>query len=227
MSEQKLKHLGIILDGNRRWAKAHGLPSFEGHRAGYKKVVEVLKWCREVGIENLTLYCFSTENWKRSKEEVGFLMKLFEHVFVRDVKRLNKENVCVRVLGHKQGLSKKLQLAIEKAEILTKNNTGGNLNLALNYGGRQELVDAFNKILKTPPKEITEELISKNIYTVGLPDPDMIMRTSGEYRISGFLTWQSVYSELYFIQQNWPEFSREDFDGMVSEFYNRQRRFGK
>lgn len=227
MSEQKLKHLGIIMDGNRRWAKERGLPAFEGHRAGYNKVSEVLQWCRDAGIESLTLYAFSVENWQRSKEEVGFLMGLFEQLFAKDVKRLHQDNVCVRVLGSKVGLSDKMQKDIEKVENLTKNNTGGNLNLAINYSGRQELVDAFNKILKNPPPEVTAEIISQNIYSAGLPDPDLIMRTSGENRLSGFLTWQSVYSELYFINHNWPEFSKEDFDEMLTEFSRRQRRFGK
>jgi len=225
--EQKIYHLGIIMDGNRRWAKARGLPPFEGHRAGYKKVEEVLRWCKEAGIKILTLFAFSTENWQRSKEEVNFLMKLFFQALSKDVKKLHENNVRVRVIGRREGLSKKLQEAIEKAEKLTENNTGVILNLAINYGGRAELVDAFKKMIANPQKEITEETISQNLYTVGLPDPDLIIRTSGEQRLSGFLTWQSVYSELLFINRYWPEFSKEDFEMVLAEFANRQRRYGK
>jgi len=225
--EQKLQHLGIIMDGNRRWAKARGLSAFEGHRAGYRKIEDILKWCRDAGIKILTLYVFSTENWQRAKDEVDFLMKLFYLVFTRDIKELHKNNVCVRVIGRKEGLSKKLQEVIKKSEELTKNNTGGMLNLAINYGGRQEVVDAFNKILKSPLKEITEEIILQNLYTAGLPDPDLIIRTSGEFRISGFLLWQSAYSEFYFTKHHWPEFSKHDFDDALADFANRQRRFGK
>lgn len=225
--KQKVHHLGIIMDGNRRWARGHGLKPFEGHRAGYKKIGEVLKWCQAAGIKILTLYAFSTENWQRSKEEVGFLMKLFYLGLTKDIKTLHKNNVRLQIIGRKEDLSKKLQQAIQQAEELTKNNTAGVLNLAINYGGRQELVDAFNKILKTKPKKITENLISKNIYTANLPDPDLIIRTSNEQRLSGFLTWQSIYSELYFTKHHWPEFSKEDFDNALADFANRQRRFGK
>ncbi len=225
--KSKIKHLGIIVDGNRRWAKARRLPSFEGHRAGYKKVGDILHWCRDAGIKILTVYTFSTENWQRSKKEVDFLMKLFYLAFTEDIKKLHKNNICVRVIGRKNGLSEKIQKAIKKSEELTKNNTAIILNLAINYGGRPELVDAFNKILKNPPKEITEDLISKNVYTAGLPDPDLIIRTSGEKRLSGFLIWQSPYSELCFIKHYWPEFSKEDFNKALNDFAHRQRRFGK
>ena len=225
--KSKIKHLGIIMDGNRRWATTRRLPSFEGHRAGYKKVEDILNWCRDAGIKILTLYAFSTENWQRSKKEVDFLMKLFYLAFTKDIKELHKNNICVRVIGRKNGLSEKIQKAIKRSEELTKNNTAIILNLAINYGGRPELVDAFNKILKNPPKEITEDLISKNIYTAGLPDPDLIIRTSGERRLSGFLTWQSAYSELYFIKRHWPEFSKEDFNDILNDFASRQRRFGQ
>jgi len=215
------------MDGNRRWATTRRLPSFEGYRAGYKKIEDVLRWCRDAGIKILTLYAFSTENWQRSKKEVDFLMKLFYLALTKDIKKLHKNKVCVRVIGREEGLSKKLQQAIKKAEALTKNNTAAILNLAINYGGRLELVDAFNKILKNPPKEITEDLISQNIYTADLPDPDLIIRTSGERRLSEFLTWQSAYSEFYFIKRHWPEFSKEDFDDALNDFANRQRRFGQ
>ncbi|MDP3051973.1 MAG: polyprenyl diphosphate synthase [bacterium] len=225
--DQKVKHLGIIIDGNRRWARSRGLPPFEGHRAGYKKIKEVTEWCRDAGIKILTIFAFSTENWQRPKEEVDFLMGLFYLALTRDIKKLLKENVCVRIIGRREGLPKKLQEAIKKSTELTKNNTGCMLNLAINYGGRPELVDAFKKILADPPQEITEETISKNLNTAGQPDPDLIIRTSGEQRLSGFLTWQSAYSELLFINNHWPEFSKQDFDDALADFDNRQRRFGK
>ncbi len=152
--EPKIKHLGIIMDGNRRWAKARRLPFFEGHRAGYKKIEGVLHWCHDAGIKILTLYAFSTENWQRPKKEVDFLMKLFYLAFTKNIKKLHKNNICVRVIGRKKGLSEKIQKAIKKSEELTKNNTAIILNLAINYGGRLELVDAFNKILKIHPKKL-------------------------------------------------------------------------
>jgi undecaprenyl diphosphate synthase len=225
--DQPVKHLGIIMDGNRRWAKAQGLPSFEGHRAGYKKVEEVLHWCRDVGVEILTLFAFSTENWRRTKREVDFLMNLFYLVFDQDIKKLHANKVRVRLIGRREGLSAKLQAVVKEAEELTKDDTGGTLNLAINYGGRAEIVDAFKKILTNPPAEITEETISQNLYVAGQPDPDLIIRTSGERRLSGFLTWQSAYSELLFINHHWPEFSKQDFDEALADFDDRQRRFGK
>ncbi len=225
--DQKVKHLGIIIDGNRRWAKARGLPPFEGHRAGYKKTKEVAEWCRDAGIKILTIFAFSVENWQRPKKEVDFLMKLFYLALAKEIKKFHKNNVRVRIIGRKEGLSKKLQQAIKKAEELTESNTGSVLNLAINYGGRPELVDAFKKIFKNPPAEITEKTISQNLYTADQPDPDLIIRTSGEQRLSGFLTWQSAYSELLFINRHWPEFSKQDFDDALADFANRQRRFGK
>jgi undecaprenyl diphosphate synthase len=224
--EKKIEHLAIILDGNRRWARENGLTSLEGHKAGYDKVKEVLRWCREVGIGTLTLYAFSTENWKRSQEEVQYLMDLFYLVFSKEIKILHKENVRVRVIGHKSGLSKRLQGAIEKIEKLTENNTNGNLNIALNYGGRQELVDAFNNLRINFKGEITQAAIANALYTANQPDPDLIIRTSGEQRLSGFLLWQGAYSELLFVKHHWPAFSRDDFNSAISEFENRQRRYG-
>lgn len=225
--DQPVKHLGIIMDGNRRWAKAQGLPTFEGHRAGYNKIDEVLRWCRDAGVKTLTLFAFSTENWQRAKDEVDFIMGLFYQAFTDDIKKLHKNNIRVRLIGRKDGLTEKLQEAVRKAEELTQNNDGCNLNLAINYGGRPELVDACKKILKNPPAEITEETISQNLYTAGQPDPDLIIRTSGEQRLSGFLTWQSAYSELLFVSHHWPDFSKQDFDDALTNFANRQRRFGK
>jgi len=215
------------MDGNRRWAKSQGLPSFEGHRAGYKKVGELLEWCREAKIETLTLFAFSTENWQRAKDEVDFLMGLFYQVFNHDIKKLHENKVRVRLIGRKETLPDNLAKAIKAAEELTQDNIGYNLNFAINYGGGAELLDAFKKILKNPPEEITEETITNNLYTAGQSDPDLIIRTSGEQRLSGFLTWQSAYSELLFIQHHWPEFSQQDFNDALTNFANRHRRFGK
>jgi len=225
--EQKIQHLGIIMDGNRRWARARGLAPFKGHLAGYKKVKEVAEWCRQNGIKILTLYAFSTENWKRPRKEVNYLMQLFNFMLTKDIKNLCKNKIQLNIVGRRDGFSKKLQKAIQKAEASTKDYADFTLNLAINYGGRQEIVDAVNKIFKQPPEEITEDLISKNIYTTGQPDPDLIVRTSGEQRLSGFLTWQSVYSELFFTKSHWPEFSKNDFDQVLVEFAARQRRYGK
>ncbi|MEK7211040.1 MAG: polyprenyl diphosphate synthase, partial [Patescibacteria group bacterium] len=186
-----------------------------------------LRWCRDAGVKTLTLFAFSTENWQRAKEEVYFLMGLFYRAFTEDIKKLHENNIRVLLIGRKEGLSKKLQGAILQAEELTKNNDGCTLNLAINYGGRPELMDAFKKILKNPPAEITEETISQNLYTAEQANPDLIIRTSGEQRLSGFLTWQSAYSELLFVNHHWPEFSKDDFDGALTDFAARQRRFGK
>lgn len=227
MTGTKIKHLGIIIDGNRRWARIRGLKPPEGHRAGLKKIEEIVQWCHDANIKIITLYCFSTENWQRDKKEVDFLMRIFYQLFTKNVKEIHKNNIKLRVIGRKQELSRKLQGAIKKAEELTKNNTGGILNLAINYGGRSELVDAFNKIVENPPSKITEKIISQNLYAADLPDPDLIIRTSGELRLSGFLLWQSTYSELYFTKKHWPDFSKEDFDDALSDFASRQRRFGK
>ncbi len=229
VNEKKLVHLGIIMDGNRRWAKKLGLSPLEGHRTGYEKAKKVLEWCRAAGIKILTLYAFSIENWQRPEKEVNFLMSFLHYFLTNDIKKLHENNVRVKIIGRKDGLPEKLQAAIQEAEELTKNNTGPTVNIAINYGGRQEIVDAVNKILKSLPcgEKITEKMISENIYTAGLPEPDLIIRTSGEIRLSGFLMWQSVYSELCFTKQNWPDFSRFDFHGALEEFSRRQRRFGK
>ncbi len=219
-------HVGIIMDGNRRWAREKGLLPFEGHRAGYQKIKEVGEWFLDAGVKILTLFTFSTENWKRPKDEVDFLMDFLHLAFTQDIGDLHKKNIRVMVIGRKTDLSTKIQSAIAKAEELTRNNTRGTLNLAISYGGRAELVDAFKKIRESGQSEITEEVIAKHIYTADLPDPDLIIRTSGEQRLSGFLLWQSAYSELYFCSRHWPDFAREDFDAALKSFAERQRRFG-
>lgn len=223
-------HLGIIIDGNRRWAKKKGLPTLEGHRQGYNKLKKVGKWCKAKGVKILTIFAFSTENWNRSKEEVSYLMRLLVQAFSKkEVDELNKNGIQLRVIGQKERLAKDLQKMIREAEGRTENNKEGILNLAISYGGRPEIIEAIKKIIKKkiPPEKITEEIISQNLWTEGLSDPDLIIRTSGEQRTSGFLTWQSVYSELYFCKKYWPDFTEKDLDEALLDYKLRQRRFGK
>jgi undecaprenyl diphosphate synthase len=218
------RHLAIIIDGNRRWAKKRRLPGFEGHKKGFDKVSEIGDYCLEKGVKILTLYCFSTENWKRSKAEVGYLMRLLAKAFSREqVKKLNDGGVKMQALGQKERLPKFLQKKIERAEELTKNNKKGILNLAISYGGRAEIIQAVRKIRG----EITEKKLNDNLWTKGLPDPDLIIRTGGEQRLSNFLTWQSAYAELYFTDKYWPEFTKKDLDEAFEEYSKRSRRFGK
>lgn len=223
-----VRHLAIIMDGNRRWAKRRGLPTLAGHRRGYDVVMKMGDWCLDRGIEILTVYAFSTENWNRSKKEVGYLMKLLSMALSKEVGGLHRKNIRISVIGRIHELPKRLQLHIASAMELTKNNTRGTLQLAINYGGRAEIVDAVKKIYRTAKSSatITEKSVGEAMYTALQPDPDMIIRTSGEQRLSGFLAWQGVYSELYFTPKNWPEFSERDLDVALSEFKNRQRRFG-
>lgn len=213
------------MDGNRRWARVNNLKTIKGHLNGQKTLEKVLNWCKEADISILTLYAFSNENWQRPKEEVDFLMKAFYLAFSRDIEKLNKNNIKVRVIGDLKNLPEKLQKVILKAMDLTKNNNDFILNLAINYSGRLEIVQAVNKALESSRK-IDEDSISQNLYTANLPDPDLIIRTSGEKRLSGFLLWQSAYSELVFVKNYWPDFSKIDFDLALEDFYQRQRRFG-
>ena len=223
-------HVGIIIDGNRRWASEKGLPTFEGHRQGYEKLKKVGKWCKNRGVKILTIFTFSTENWNRAEKEVNYLMKLLRHALAeREINWVHKEGIKLRVIGQKERLDNSLQQLIKKAEKKTKNNKEGILNLAISYGGRPEIVSAIKKIVrkKILPKDITEEVINKNLWTAGLPYPDLLIRTSGELRTSGFLTWQAAYSELYFLDKHWPDFTESDLDKAFSEYARRQRRFGQ
>ncbi len=220
-------HLAIIIDGNRRWARSKGLPSLEGHQKGFDKVNEIGEYCLKRGIKILTFYCFSTENWNRSKAEVTYLMRLLGKAFTKEnIKRFNNRGVKMQVIGQKQRLPKSLQKKIEKAEKETKNNKKGILNLAISYGGKPEIVQAVKNILKKGLL-ITEKSINNNLWTKGLPDPDIIIRTGGEKRLSNFLTWQSTYSELYFPKKYWPDFTEKDLDKALKEYSMRKRRFGK
>ncbi len=223
--KKNLNHLGIILDGNRRWAKEKGLSAFEGHKKGLDNIKKVINWCKEKGIKTLTLFVFSTENWKRPKNEVDYLMKLAEKMELH-FKEASKQNIKIRVIGQRDNLSPKVQNSINKLEELTKNNKAMTLNLALSYGGRAEIVEAVKNIIrqKIPIDKINEALISKNLWTSEL---DLIIRTGKEQRISNFLIWQAAYSELYFLKKYWPDFNKKDLEEAISEYARRQRRYGK
>lgn len=221
------KHVAIIMDGNGRWAQNQGKPRLFGHRAGAKTVRRILTEAGELGIKYLTLYAFSTENWKRSKLEVNGLMKLFSQ-YLRDEKdELMKKNVRLKILGRRIGVDSSLLKAIDETVYYLKDNTGITLNLAFNYGGRAEIVDSVNALIKSGKSEITEEDIKANLYGgIEIPDPDLIIRTSGEFRTSNFLVWQSAYSEFYITETYWPDFSEEEFRETINQFMKRDRRFG-
>lgn len=224
-----IKHLGIILDGNRRWAKEHGLPTLEGHRRGYDNVKAVGLAALNRGVEHLTVFAFSTENWKRSEEEVGYLMDLLHHALTAEIDFYMDNDIRLRVIGRRDGLSEKLVAAIDDAENKTSGNARGQINICINYGGRAEIVDAVKAIVAdgTKSEDVTEELVASKTWMAGIPDPDLIVRTSGEQRLSGFLTWCGVYSELLFVDVHWPAFGEADLDAAIAEFDSRQRRFGK
>jgi len=220
-------HLGIILDGNRRWAKEKGLPALEGHRRGREVTKKVVKWVKDKGIKILTLFVFSTENWKRTKKEVDFLMNLLEQTFnEKGIGELNKDWIKIKIIGQKEKLPASLQKKINDIEKKTENNKKMILNFALSYGGRAEIIDAVKNIIKKgiSPDKINEEVIKRNLWT---SDVDLIIRTGKEQRISNFLIWQAAYSELYFSQKYWPEFTEKDLEEALKEYARRQRRFGE
>lgn len=227
MKKPILHHLGIIMDGNRRWAKKRGLPAFFGHKKGYDKVLKVGDWCLERGIKVLTVFAFSTENWDRSKKEIDYLMNLLRQGLTRDIKSMHQKGIKVQIIGRLGQLPKNLQTVCHEAVELTKNNTKGILNIALNYGGRAEIVDGINKIIKDKFSQVTEQSFQNYLYDPKMPPADLIIRTSGEQRISGFLLWQSAYSEFYFTKTFWPDFSAADLDEALADYAGRQRRFGK
>ena len=226
------KHIAIIMDGNRRWAKAKGKPSGFGHKEGAKVLEKIVRYANKIGIEHITVYAFSTENWKRAEEEVSTLMALFQSYLDDYSKRADSENIKVKIIGNRKGLSDKMISSIEKCMERTKNNTGIVFNIALNYGGREELLNVTYKIAedvkngKLQPEEITEKDIEKYLYTAGQPDPDLLIRTSGEKRLSNFLPWQLSYSEFLFIDKNWPDFTEEDLNQAIEEYQKRTRKFG-
>ena len=225
-------HIAIIMDGNRRWARQRNLDVKTGHKEGAKTLENIVRYAKKVGIKYITVYAFSTENWKRSEEEVGALMILLQAYLDSYAKRADTEGIKVKVLGDISVLSKGMQNTIGKLEERTKDNTDINFNIALNYGGRDEIVKAVRKISEKVKngelnvEDINEEIISDNLYTSGMPDPDVVVRTSGEMRTSNFLPWQIVYSEFIFVEKNWPEFSEEDLDKVIEIYQKRNRKFG-
>ncbi len=233
MEQENLpKHIAIIMDGNRRWAKDKGLPVSLGHKEGAKTLEKIVRYANKIGIKHITVYAFSTENWKRTEEEVSTLMKLFQSYLDDYSKRADSENIKVKIIGNRNGLSEKMKNSIEKCMERTKNNTGITFNIALNYGGRDEIISAVKNITeKVKNKEIeiediNEQTITNNLYTKGQPDPDLLIRTSGEIRLSNFLPWQLVYAEFLFIEKNWPDFNEKDLDEAIEKYQNRNRKFG-
>lgn len=224
-----LNHLALIMDGNRRWAKERGLPTFMGHRAGYDRLLEIGEACLDRGISNLTVFAFSTENWKRSAEEVEFLMNLFDQALEKDFKRFLDKGARIRVLGRREGLRESTRRAIESMERDSSANSAATFGLCLNYGGRAEIVDACRRAIADglKPEDVTEAEINKRLYWPDMPEPDLVVRTSGEERLSGFLAWESVYSELYFCEKHWPDFDVAELDKALTIFQERERRRGK
>ena len=226
------KHIAIILDGNRRWAKENKVPVKMGHKRGADTLKKIVRYANKIGLEYLTVYAFSTENWKRSEEEVSALMSLLTQYLSDFAKKADTENIKIRILGDTSVLREDLQKSISDVMERTKDNTGLSFNIGLNYGGRDEIVKAVRKIAKKYKtneidiEDIDEELISKNLYTFDIPDPDLMIRTSGELRLSGFLIWQSAYTEFLFLEKYWPDFTEEDLDFSIEKYKKRNRKFG-
>ena len=221
-------HIGFIVDGNRRWARERGLPTLEGHRKGFNQVEKIATYAIKKGAKFVSFYLFSTENWNRSEEEVGYLMDLLRHNIKRLTKKFKKENIRCVVMGRRDPVPEDLLKSLYELEAETENNTRGTVCVCFNYGGHWELADTMTKILKNYPKdtEVTPEIIEQNLYHPEVPACDLIVRTSGEERISGFQLWRASYSEFLFIDKYFPEFIEEDFDFCVTEFEKRGRRFG-
>jgi len=227
------RHIAIIMDGNGRWANARGLPRAEGHRAGAESVREAVETCRQLGVDYLTLFAFSSENWSRPQKEIKALMKLLER-FLRDkLPEMLKQNVRLHTIGRLEMLPEKCRLAIDNAIEHTRNNTGLNLILALSYGSREEITDAARALAtkalagEIAPEDIDDAMFARHLYTAGIPDPDLLIRTSGEFRISNFLLWQISYAEIVISPKNWPDFRNADLRAAVDEYSRRHRRFGR
>lgn len=229
VKDTNLQHIAIIMDGNRRWAKEKNLPSAMGHKKGVDALKATLRACDDFGIKYLTVYAFSTENWNRKKEEVDFLMELLAITLTNELAEMHSEGVVINFIGDTTKLSPKLQKILANSVETTKNNTGVHLQIAFNYGARDEILHAVKNIVAQGllPNEITEDVISKNLYTKNIPDPDLLIRTGGEKRISNYLLWQIAYSEILVMNEYWPEFGKNSLAKAVEEFHNRQRRFGK
>jgi undecaprenyl diphosphate synthase len=222
------QHVGIIMDGNGRWAREHGLPRLEGHRAGTENIRRVLEACSEFGIKILTIYAFSTENWGRPQAEVRGLMRILEEVIDREVENLHKNGVKLLHIGRLEGISQRLQRAMRDAIELTKDNDRLILNVAFNYGGRSEILDAVRQLIGDgiSSQELSEGLFERYLYTAGLPPPDLIIRTGGEMRLSNFLIWQAAYAEYYSTPTYWPDFNKEELYKALLAYSQRERRFG-
>lgn len=226
------KHIAIIMDGNRRWAREHNLDPKLGHKEGAKTLEKIVRYANKIGLEYITVYAFSTENWKRAEDEVSALMLLLQKYLDDYSKRANTENIKVKVLGDITRLSQGMQKSIINCMERTKDNTGVTFNIALNYGGRDEIVRAVKNIASQVKENIldidniNEDVISNNLYTQGEPDPDLLIRTSGELRTSNFLPWQIVYSEFIFLNKHWPDFTESDLDNAIKEYQKRNRKFG-
>ena len=223
-----LRCVGVIMDGNRRWARERGLKPRDGHKEGYEVFKKLIKWAKNANIENVVVYAFSTENWKRSESEKKFLFSLIKKMSKNDLKEIAKEGVRLRFIGEKERFQKDLFECLKDAEEKTLNNKEINVWVALSYGGRSEIISAINSIIaKSPQKQkITEEEFSKNLWTQEMPDPDIIIRPGGEKRLSNFLPWQSVYSELFFVDTYWPDFNEKHFKNIISKYFKRERRKG-
>ena len=225
-------HIAIIMDGNRRWAKSKGLPSALGHKKGAETLEKIVRYANRIGIKYITVYAFSTENWKRAEEEVSALMLLFQNYIDKYSKIADTENIKVNFLGDFSAFTEKLQRGIQECMDNTKNNTGTVFSIAMNYGGRDEIIHAVKKIAakvqsgELSIEDISEHTISDNLYTQDIPDPDLLIRTSGEIRTSNFLPWQIVYSEFLFVDKNWPDFNEDDLDNAILEYQKRTRKFG-
>lgn len=217
------------MDGNRRWARKNNLPAFEGHRRGYDTLKKVGEWAREAGIKSVIFYAFSTENWNRAKEEVGYLMNLFRWILKEELQRFKKERIRITVIGKKELLPEDIQKQVALVEEETKHFSDFHLVFAISYGGRSEILYAVRGIIQENKKEdeITEAMFSKHLWTKDIDDPDVIIRTSGEKRLSNFLPWQSVYSELFFVDTLWPDFSKKEFLAILEEYSKREKRIGK
>lgn len=233
VEKTNLQHIAIIMDGNRRWAKNHMLPSAVGHQKGVESLKNTMRSFDKFGIKYLTVYAFSTENWNRKKEEVDFLMNLLAKTLTDELDEMHKENVKIKFVGNIEKLNPKLIEILKNAENKTKNNTGVNLQIAFNYGARDEIVNAVKKITQKALDgeikigEIDEKLVSENLYTAKIPDPDLLIRTGGEKRISNYLLWQIAYSEVYVTEKFWPEFDENALTEAILEFEKRNRRYGK
>ncbi|MDJ0626337.1 MAG: polyprenyl diphosphate synthase [Candidatus Caenarcaniphilales bacterium] len=231
--ENTLNHLAVIMDGNRRWAGSKKLPTFAGHRAGVESLKSLVKTCSNKKIKILTAYAFSTENWFRKKNEVDFLLQLFIEVLDKELHEMNEQGIRLKFIGDQETLNPKLRFKIHESEKLTQGNNKITVQMAFNYGGRAEITNSVKKIVdlcksnSISSDEINEDLVSKHLYTGDLPDPDLLIRTGGEQRISNYLLWQLAYTELYFTKTLWPDFAEKNLDEAISEFYKRKRRFGK